>query len=108
MHIVNRKWIVVAVMVVICLAISQIVIAQQKKSAASAITIEKSLLMDKIAGGMLGQIIGNLNGLPYELNFSIRRAMCANLFHHCPMVLLATTTRILNGCTSLKWPRQKQ
>ena len=31
--------------------------------------IEKEVLIDKIRGGLLGQIIGNLNGIPHEMKY---------------------------------------
>lgn len=34
------------------------------------IKIEESILKDKIKGGLVGQLIGNLNGLPYEEKFN--------------------------------------
>jgi len=38
-------------------------------SAAEVIEISGEVLRDKIRGGMLGQIIGNLNGLPHEMKY---------------------------------------
>ncbi len=44
---------------------------KQEKKAQSSKTIEisKAELLDKIKGGMVGQLLGNLNGLPYEFKF---------------------------------------
>ena len=36
---------------------------------AEVVEISGELLRDKIRGGMLGQIIGNLNGLPHEMKY---------------------------------------
>jgi len=34
------------------------------------IEISQDVLLDKVRGGLLGQIIGNLNGIPYEFKFN--------------------------------------
>ena len=58
--------------VIFTLAIYSLAIAQNgpdKKSLPTFITIPAEKIIDKIRGGMLGQIIGDLNGGPYEMKF---------------------------------------
>jgi len=38
----------------------------QPKSAKNMISIPVEVIVDKIRGGVLGQMIGNMNGWPYE------------------------------------------
>lgn len=41
----------------------------QKQPVSKQVVLEKAVVEDKIAGGMLGQLFGNLNGLKYEFKF---------------------------------------
>lgn len=45
------------------------VTAQNRSFKKNKIIIAKSVLADKIAGGLTGQLLGNLNGLQYEFKF---------------------------------------
>ena len=53
------------------------------------ITIPAEVIADKIRGGMLGQIIGNLNGLPYE-----------NKFYETPAEVAIYTPSLPNGAVT--------
>ena len=56
-----------AVLAAIVLAVPGKTQAQENKGEMLAIPAET--IIDKIRGGLLGQIIGNLNGIPYEMKF---------------------------------------
>jgi len=55
-------------MIIARVAIAGLVL-QILATVAGAVEISGELLRDKIRGGMLGQIIGNLNGLPHEMKY---------------------------------------
>ena len=55
---------------VLCLVLSSIALAEERIPAEKTIaTIPAHVLLDKIRGGLLGQILGNLNGLPHEMEY---------------------------------------
>lgn len=44
-------------------------LSAQQAANKTMITLPAEVVVDKIRGGMLGQIIGNMNGIPYEFKF---------------------------------------
>lgn len=52
----------------LCVAMA-VVFAGQVAAAAQLVEVPADVLEDKIRGGMLGQILGNLNGLPHEMKY---------------------------------------
>jgi hypothetical protein len=52
----------------LCLALAANVLSDER-AAKSAAEIPADALQDKIRGGLLGQILGNLNGLPHEMKY---------------------------------------
>ncbi len=57
-------------------------------------------LRDKIRGGMLGQMLGNLNGLVHEMEYIHEPGQVTGTFPNSLKELVRMTTRTSNGCTS--------
>jgi hypothetical protein len=58
--------VLIALCVVVCLAGAR---PAADNAPAATIDLPADVLRDKIRGGMLGQILGNLNGLPHEMKY---------------------------------------
>jgi ADP-ribosylglycohydrolase len=56
-----------------CLLLASMALAQER-----SVEIQADVLEDKIRGGMLGQILGNLNGLPHEMKYIAEPGNVAN------------------------------
>jgi len=53
----------------LCLCVSAFLALSRPASAADTVDIDRAELLDRIYGGWLGQMIGNLQGLPHEFKY---------------------------------------
>ena len=59
-----KKFFFIFSLVACILGVPQKIVSQNEK-----ITIPAEIVVDKIRGGLLGQILGNLNGIPHEMSY---------------------------------------
>ncbi len=84
-------------MILSYLQVSAHYVKPDKKEQFPFIEIPAEIIIDKIRGGMLGQMIGNLNGLPYEIRYI---ESTGKLYPPFPMVHGQMMILILNGFPS--------
>lgn len=64
-----RAWLFSAVVLSVAGSWTTLVAEEVDTPAEGSFQINRAVLQDKIRGGLLGQIIGNLNGLPHEFKY---------------------------------------